>query len=155
MPASRYWKGWLGLPSRVALSLGLGAATVASVRADAPGDHERTGRSDVLIRSEGGRIYLSEGGTETELRLGETLERDRLLRLLLDHGPAGVKLDLDPRIIMSGGGGSGFSLRDIKNSIIGEPAPTQGGAPQPPPPPRSPKPGSAPRDNNPAADKKG
>ena len=155
MPASRYWKGWLGLPSRLALSLGLGAAAVAGVRADAPGDHERTGQSDVLIRSEGGKIYLSEGGTETELRLGETLERDRLLQLLQEHGPAGVKLDPDPRLIMSGGGGSGFSLRDIKNSIIGEPAPAQGSAPQPPPPPRSPKPGSAPRDNNPAADKKG
>ena len=68
----------------------------------------------MLIRSEGGKIYLSEGGRESELRLGATPERDRLLRLLEEHGAAGVKLDPDPRLIMSGGGGSGFSLRDIQ-----------------------------------------
>jgi hypothetical protein len=155
MPASRSWKGWLGLPSRLALTLGLGAAAVAGARADAPADHDRSGPGDVLIRSEGAKIYLSEGGRETELRLGATPERDRLLRLLQEHGPAGVKLDPDPRLIMSGGGGSGFSLRDIKNSITGEPAPARGSSPQPPPPPRSPKPGSAPRNHNVATDKKG
>ena len=155
MPASCSWKGWLRLPSRLALMLGLGAAAVASARADAPGDRQHTGAGDVSIRSAGGRIYLSEGGTETELRLGATPEHDRLLRLLQDYGPAGIKLDPDPRLIMSGGGGSGFSLRDIKNSITGEPAPVRGSSPQAPPPPRSPKPGSAPRDNNPVVDKKG
>jgi hypothetical protein len=155
MPASRSWKGWLGLPSRLALTLGLGAAAVAGARADAPADHDRSGPGDVLIRSEGAKIYLSEGGRETELRLGATPERDRLLRLLQDHGPAGVKLDPDPRLIMSGGGGSGFSLRDIKDSITGEPAPVRRSSPQPPPPPRSPKPGSAPRDHDAATDKKG
>jgi hypothetical protein len=155
MPASCSWKGWLRLPSRLALMLGVGAAAVASARADAPGDRQHTGARDVSIRSEGGKIYLSEGGTETELRLGATPEHDRLLRLLQDYGPAGIKLDPDPRLIMSGGGGSGFSLRDIKNSITGEPAPVQGSSPQAPPPPRSPKPGSAPRDNNPVVDKKG
>jgi hypothetical protein len=154
MPASRSWKRWLRLPSRLALMFGLGAAAVASARADTPGDHERTGRSDVLIRSDGGKVYLFEGGRETELPLGATPERDRLLRLLQDHGSGGVKLDPDPRLIMSGGGGSGFSLRDIKNSITGEPAPVRENAPQAPPP-RSPKPGSAPRDNNQATDKKG
>jgi len=154
MPASCSWKQWLRLPSRLALMLGLGAAAVASVRADTPGDHQHTGPGDVSIRSAGGKIYLSEGGRETELRLGATPEHDRLLRLLQDYGPAGIKLDPDPRLIMSGGGGSGFSLRDIKNSITGEPAPARGSAPQSPPP-RSPKPGSAPRDNNPVVDKKG
>jgi hypothetical protein len=155
MTASRSWKRWLGLPSRLALTLGLGAATVAGARADAPADHERVGSGDVLIRSEGGKIYLSEGGRETELRLGATPERDRLLQLLEAHEPAGVKLDPDPRLIMSGGGGAGFSLRDIKNSITGEPAPARGSSPQPSPPPRSPKPGAAPRDKNPVIDKKG
>ena len=155
MPASRSWKEWLRLPSRLALMLGLGAAAVAGARADAPADYERTGQGDVLIRSEGEKIYLSEGGTESELRLSATPQRDHLLRLLEEHGPAGVKLDPDPRLIMSGGGGAGFSLRDIKNSITGEPAPARGSAPQPPPPPRSSKPGSAPRDHNAATDKKG
>jgi hypothetical protein len=155
MPTSRSWIRWLRLPSRLALMLGLGAAAVAGVRADTPGDHERTGPGDVLIRSEGGKIFLSEGGRETELRLGATPERDHLLRLLQDHGPAGVKLDPDPRLIMSGGGGSGFSLRDLKNSVIGEPAPAPGNSPRAAPPPSSPKRGSAPRDRDPAADKKG
>ena len=155
MPASRSWKEWLRLPSRLALTLGLGAAAVAGARADAPGDRARAGQSEVLIRSEGGKIFLSEGGQETELRLSATPQRDQLLRLLEEHGPAGVKLDPDPRLIMSGGGGAGFSLRDIKNSITGEPAPAQGSAPQPPPTPRSSKPGSAPRNHNAATDKKG
>ena len=46
--------------------------------------------------SEGGKIYLSEAGRESELRLGATPERDRLLRLLEEHGAAGVKLDPTP-----------------------------------------------------------
>jgi hypothetical protein len=156
MPASRSWRKLLRLPSRLALTLGLGAAAVAGARADAPADREHTGSGDVLIRSEDGKIYLSEGGRETELGLGATPERDRLLRVLQEHGSAGVRLDPDPRLIMSGGGGSGFSLRDIKNSITGEPAPAQGTAPKTPSsPPRSPKPEAAPRENNPTIDKKG
>ena len=70
---------------------------------------------DASVRSDGGKIYLSEGGRETELRLGATPQRERLLRLLEEHGYAGVKIDSDPRLIMSGGGGTGFSLWDIRN----------------------------------------
>jgi hypothetical protein len=151
MPASRSWKAWLSLPSRLALTLGLGAAAVVGARADAPADHERIGPGDVLIRSEGGKIYLSEGGTETELRLGATPQRDRLLRLLQDRGPGGVKLDPDPRLIMSGGGGTGFSLWDIKKSWTTESVP----APRDPPRPGAPKREPAPRDNKAASDKKG
>jgi len=151
MPASRSWKEWLRLPSRLALTLGLGAAAVAGARADAPGDHARAGQSEVLIRSEGGKIYLSEGGTETELRLSATPQRDQLLRLLEEHGPAGVKLGPDPRLIMSGGGGTGFSLWDIKKSWTTESVP----APRDPPQPGAPKRGPAPRDNKAARDKKG
>ena len=154
MPIAHSLRRWLRLPGRAALILGLGALSGAAARADTPGQAHHTGLGDLQIRSEGGKIYLSEGGRESELRLGATPERDRLLRLLQDHGSGGVKLDPDPRLIMSGGGGSGFSLRDIKNSIIGEPAPARENAPQAPPP-RSPKPGPAPRDHNPATDKKG
>jgi hypothetical protein len=146
---------WLRLPGRVALILGLGALSTAGAGADTPDQAHRTAFDDTLIRSEGGKIYLSEGGRETELRLGATPERDHLLRLLQDYGPAGVKLNPDPRLIMSGGGGSGFSLRDIKNSIIGEPAPVPGNPPQAAPPPSSPKRGSTPRDHTPTVDKKG
>ena len=155
MPIPRSLRRWLRLPGRVALILGLGALSTAGARADTPDQAHRTAFRDVLIRSEGGKIYFSEGAKETELRLGATPERDHLLRLLQDHGPAGVKLDPDPRLIMSGGGGAGFSLRDIKNSVTGEPAPAPGNSPRAAPPPSSPKRGSAPRDPNPAVDKKG
>ena len=158
MAASCSWKEWLRLPSRLALMLGLGAAAVAGARADAPPDHERTGLGDVLIRSEGGKIYLSEGGAETELRLGETPERDRLLRLLQDHGPAGVKLDRDPRLIMSSGGGSGFYWWGVRKPPPNEPAPALQNTPPLPTPPRL-DPGAnravAPPDSHQPADRKG
>jgi hypothetical protein len=155
MPMAHSLRRWLRLPGRAALILGLGALSGAAARADTPGQAHRTQLGNLQIRSNGEKIFLSEGGQETELRLTATPQRDHLLRLLEEHGPAGVRLDPDPRLIMSGGGGSGFSLRDIKNSITGEPAPVRGSSPQAPPPPRSPKPGSAPRDNNPVVDKKG
>jgi hypothetical protein len=129
----------------------LGALAPAAAQADAPDQADRTASGDLSIRSGDGKIYLSEGGRETELRLGATPERDRLLQLLQDHAPSGVKLDPDPRLIMSGGGGSGFSLRDIQRSLTGEPAP----APRDPPQPGSPKREPAPRNNKPASDKKG
>lgn len=142
---------WLSLPGRAALILGLGALAPAVARTDAPDQADRTASGDLSIRSGDGKIYLSEGGRETELRLGATPERDRLLQLLQDHGPSGVKLDPDPRLIMSGGGGSGFSLRDIQRSLTNEPPP----APQNPPQTNAPKREPAPRNNKAASDKKG
>jgi hypothetical protein len=153
MAIPRSVRKWLRLPGRVALILGLGALSTTGVQADTKASKPASG--DASVRSDGGKIYLSEGGRETELRLGATPQRDRLLRLLEEHGPAGVKLDSDPRLIMSGGGGSGFSLRDIKNSVIGEPTPAPESSPQAAPPPSSPEPRSAPRKHGPAADKKG
>ena len=92
---------WLRLPSRTALILGLGALSTAAARADVQASQTASG--DALVRSDGGKIYLTEGGRETELRLSATPQRDRLLRLLEEHGSAGVKLDRDPRLIMSAG----------------------------------------------------
>jgi len=143
----------LRLPGRIALILGLGALSTTGARADAPGD--RTASGELLIRSDGGRIYLLEGGRETELALRATAQRDHLLRLLDEHGPGGVKLDPDPRLIMSGGGGSGFSLWDIKKSLTDNPAPPARDPPQATPPPGPLKRGSAPRDRNTGAEKKG
>src|SRR4029077_18873098 len=105
----------LRLPGGAALILGLGALSTAGAQADTQVSQPASG--DASVRSDGGKIYLSEGGRETELRLGATPQRDRLVRLLDEQGSAGVKLGSDPRLIMSGGGGTGFSLRDIKNSI--------------------------------------
>jgi hypothetical protein len=158
MPVPDAIKKCLRLPSRVAVLLGLGALSVAGARADAPELQPggmAVSHGGALVRAEDGKIYLSEGGRETELRLGATPQRDRLLLLLQPHGAAGVKLDADPRLIMSGGGGSGFSLHDITKSVTGEPA----AGSQPPPrasTPRSPpEQGSAPRDHSRAASKKG
>jgi hypothetical protein len=158
MPAARSCKEWLRLPSRLALTLGLGATAVAGARADAPPDHERTGPGDVLIRSEGGKIFLSEGGTETELRLGATPERDRLLCLLQGHGPRGVKLDRDPRLIMSSGGGSGFYWSGAIKLLPNEPVPALQNTPPLPTPPRldpGPNPPVAPHESHLPANRKG
>ncbi len=143
---------WLRLPGGVALVLGLGALSAPAAQASAPETRMPAGLGDTLIRSENGKIYLSEGGRETELRLGATPERDRLLRLLEEHGPAGIKLDRDPRLIMSGGGGTGFSLWETKKSTPDKPAapdPARGNIP-----PKSPEQRSTPSDPNPASDKR-
>ena len=143
---------WLRLPSRIALILGLGALSTAGASADAQAN--QTVSDGALIRSDGGKIYLSEGGRETELRLTATPQRDRLLRLLEEHGPAGVKLDRDPRLIMSSGGGAGFYWWGQKKSTPEGVAPA-GSAPSPhaTEPSGSPK-QSTPRDRSPASDKK-
>ena len=151
---------WLRLPSRIALILGMGALSTAGARADAPeigpgATVSPAGRGDVLIRSEGGQIFLSEGGGETELRLAATPQRDHLLRLLEEHGAAGIKLDRDPRLIMSGGGGTGFSLWDTRKSITDKPAPAPPDPPQLTAPRTVPEKRSAPHDQRPATDKKG
>lgn len=155
MPVPRSLRRWLHLPSRVALILGLGALSTAGAQADAPDQSSLGSFGDISIRSEGGKIYFSEGGQETELELGAAPRRDNLLRLLEAHGPAGVKLDSDPRMIMSGGGGTGFSLWDIKKSVIGTPAPPPQNPPQVTAPTIPSEKGSTPRRQNPTADKKG
>jgi hypothetical protein len=145
---------WFRLPSRIALILGLGALSTTSVGAPTDAQANQTASGDALIRSDGGKIYLLEGGRETELQLGATPQRDRLLRLLEEHGPAGVKLDHDPRLIMSSGGGAGFYWWGQKKSATEGTTPS-GSAPPPQAtaPSGSPK-QSAPRDRSPASDKK-
>jgi hypothetical protein len=112
----------LRLPSRIALLLGLGALAAAGARADsglgqagagiAPlslGDG--VGLGDVLIRTEGGRIYLSEGGGEfQELRLHD-LPESRLLTQLLERdgaaqGSTGIRLS---PMLLAGSGGNSFN----------------------------------------------
>jgi len=141
------------LPSRLALILGLGASATTGASTEAKAN--QTAPGDALIRSDGEKIYLSESGQMTELRLGATPQRDRLLRLLKEHGPAGVKLDSDPRLIMSGGGGAGFSLWDIKNSVTGKAPPAPQDPPQVTAPASSHEHKPAPRYHGPGTDKKG
>jgi hypothetical protein len=145
---------WFRLPSRIALILGLGALSTTSVGAPTDAQANQTASGDVLIRSDGGKIYLLEGGRETELQLGATPQRDRLLRLLEEHEPAGVKLDRDPRLIMSSGGGAGFYWWGQKKPATEGTTPSGSARPpQVPAPSGSPK-QSPPQDRNPASDKK-
>src|ERR1700730_6045136 len=156
MPIAHSLGRWFRLPGRATLILGLGALSgAAAARADTPDQAHGTQLANLQIRSEGEKIFLSEGGQETELRLSATPQRDHLLRLLEEHGPAGVRLDPDPRLIMSGGGGSGFSLRDITRSSTGDPAPKPQTPPQMSAPPSAPKGGTSPRSRNPVTDKRG
>src|SRR4029077_1653398 len=121
----------LRLPGRAALILGLGALSTAGARADTQVSQPAS------VRSDGGKIYLSEGGRETELRLGATPQRERLLRLLEEHGSAGVKIDSDTRLIIVRRGGASFSLCGIRNSLPDTPAPVPRDPPQVTPPPGS------------------
>jgi hypothetical protein len=160
-----FWseRRWLRLPSRVALMLGLGALSAASARADtgldqpgagiAPLAHgDQASLSDLLIRTEGGRIYLSEAGGEfQELRLRDMPEA-HLLKQLLDSngaaaGTAGIRLG---PTILAGDGGDGFhwpprgrsATRD-KPGPAGSRTPAAGTPAQPTPPPNPGAPGKA------------
>jgi hypothetical protein len=109
MPIPRSLRHWLRLPGRLALILGVGALSTAGARADGSDLADRPAFGDLQIRSAAGKIYFSEGGREfQELRLSPTPQRNHLLRLLEEHGPARVKLDRDPHLLMSSGGGSSF-----------------------------------------------
>ena len=151
MPIPRSLRRWLRLPGRVALILGLGALSTAGARAETLDQAHRTSFDDILIRSEGGKIYLSEGGRESELQLTATPQREHLLRLLEGHGPGGVKLDRDPRLMMSSGGGSGFYWWGARKTTTDKAAPV-GSAPTPrtapSPPDQRPE-----RDHNTATDR--
>lgn len=108
--STRRWFDW---PSRLALLVGIGALSAAGAEA-APvaqsqqpqGGGERFG--ELRVWSEDGRIYLAEPDAAIrELQLGDTAEARRLRELLQQDGgtKGGVRLD---RMILAGGGGSGF-----------------------------------------------
>ena len=103
-------RAWLRLPGRLALILGLSALSTAGARADTPEQAQRGAVDDLLIRSESGKIFLSEGGRDfRELKLRDTVEAQRLRQLLEDRNRAegAAHLRLDPTM-MASGGGSGF-----------------------------------------------
>lgn len=99
----------LRLPGRAALLVGLGALSAAGAQAAAPASGPAAS-GDLLLRSHGGRIYLSEGGGEfRELALGDTAEARHLKRLIEERAApgGGAGLRLDPTML-AGGGGAGF-----------------------------------------------
>ena len=136
-------RSWLHLPSRIALLFGLGALSAAGANANTGDSHSgyvpaRVPQhsvktfGDLLVWSEGERIYVAEPGTEArELPLGYTPETRRLRQLLQRDGATKESpRALHDRIILVGGGGDGFHWapprqlngRHKTNSAIGKPA---------------------------------
>jgi hypothetical protein len=133
---------WMCLPSRVALLLGVGALSVAGAHAGPaeapPGAGLAAGFGDLLVRAEGGRIYLSEGGKEFhEVEVGDTAPARLLRQLLEKDGAVAGAADIRLRpTILAGSGGSGFhwapaektALPD-KGSAVRQDSPNKAGAP--------------------------
>ena len=119
---------WLRLPSRVALLLGLGALSAAGARADpaqdqpgggiAPIAHgDRASLDGLLIRAEGSRLYVAEGGGEfQELRLGDIPEALLVQQLIERSGEAAATgIRLTP-MRLAGSGGAGFHWGPIEKT---------------------------------------
>src|SRR5688572_11452223 len=110
MRVSRSGGRWLRLPSRIALLLGLGALSAAGARADAALDRPGCGVEplshgdpanvgELLIRAEGGRIYLAEGGLAEgaefrELQLRDIPEAHLLQQLIEENGASATGIRL-------------------------------------------------------------
>jgi hypothetical protein len=110
MAISRSSREWMRLPGRLALILGLSALSTAGARADTPEQPQRGAVGDLLIRSEGGKIFLSEGSRDfRELQLRDTAVARRLRQLLENRNRAEGAAHLRPdSTMMASGGGSGF-----------------------------------------------
>jgi hypothetical protein len=121
MPALTWLHKWRGLPSRLALLLGVGALSAAGAEADATpaGRDQQPMRvpqqsvkafGEMRIWSDDGRVYLSEsGGDARELSLGDTPEARHLKELLQHQGAVSAAPQvLQHRLILVGGGGDGF-----------------------------------------------
>ena len=111
--------GWLRLPSRIALLLGLGALSAAGADAntgeaytatDGVPRQDATAFADLRIWTEGGRIYIAEPGKPGEdLCLGDTLEARHLRQLLEQQGATAASRHVPfGRMLLVGGGGCGF-----------------------------------------------
>src|ERR1051326_7235769 len=102
---------WLRLPSGMAEpELGKGPTRAPQQSAKSFGE--------VLIWSEGGRIYFSESGNEAqELRLGDTPQARHLRELLEREGVvAGSPRVLQHRLILVGGGGNAIHWGGAQSS---------------------------------------
>ena len=159
MPVPDVVKKHLRLPSRIALLLGLGALSVAGARADTAESAPQAGAEpvvagDVTVRAEAGRIFLSESGRETELRLGATTQRDHLLRLLEKYGAAGHKARRRPPLDHVGRR-RGRILVEGHYKVIHWQGGTCGQERAGEPPRGAPKQETGPHDHGSAADRKG
>jgi hypothetical protein len=113
MSLSSFIQKRLRLPSRIALLLGLGALSAAGARADGietpptgPVSHDGSTVTNLLVRAEAGRIYVSEGGQEIELM--DTAQARLVMQLIVENGTSGpIGMQLKPTVL-AGAGGSGF-----------------------------------------------
>lgn len=117
MTIPRSLERWLRLPSGFALLLGLGAVSAAGAQGDTPEvlshravppvSHDRITFGDVLIRSEGGKLFLSEGGRDfEELPVKDTAEARHLQQLLKHYGAAsGLTVRINPTLVADSGCG--------------------------------------------------
>jgi hypothetical protein len=143
MPVSWSLSGWMRLPSRIALLLGLGALSASAAQANTAEVNagnaplrvpQQSAKSfgDLLIWNDGGRIYVSEPRKEAEeLRFGDTAEA-RHLKQLLEHDGAAADAPrvLPHRLILVGSGGDGFhwdrARQPDSSDKTGKPTTTRG-----------------------------
>jgi hypothetical protein len=147
-------RDWLRRPSRITLTLGLGALAAAAPEAVEAETHlDRVPQQSVKafgelsVWSEGGDIYISESGTQTQkLALGDAPEAARLRELLeRDGATAASPRALHDRIILVGGGGQGFHWAPVQRPSN----PNNADAAAPRVPQKSPDPSSEPRARQP------
>ena len=109
---------WLRLSQWGALMLGAAFASNAWAgrpdlltpeRTGVPSNQRGPQFDEVLVRIEGTKIYISEGGSAfEELSLGETLDAAGLRKLLTDAGAAKIAIAVPVgSIVVASGGGSG------------------------------------------------
>src|SRR3954469_23595078 len=108
------------VPLSGAIALGFRALVAGEARADRHpfvGSTEPTS-SEVVLRTEGDRIYLSErGGIFRELLLGNTPEAAELRRLLKQAGDERVTVPVGSFIVANGGASApGVKPRDPTDS---------------------------------------
>jgi hypothetical protein len=113
MRGFRNLRKWLRLPSQAGLLLGLGALSITGARAEtaAPASTPPSPTMGGLsIRSEAGRIYVSENGEDfREIELADTPEKRRLAQLLEEREPGSQGSEIALYfMILAGAGGDGF-----------------------------------------------
>jgi hypothetical protein len=123
MRISSLMRDWLRRPSRITLTVGLGALAAATPKAtEAEAYSDRVPQQSVRtfgelsIWSEDGHVCVAEPGAQTrKLALGDTPEARRL-RDLLERGgaTAASPRTLHDRIILVGGGGDGFHWTPVQ-----------------------------------------
>jgi hypothetical protein len=113
MRGFRNLRKWLRFPGRAGLLLGLGALSITGARAEtaapAPTAPSPT-MGGLSIRSEAGRIYVSENGEDfREIELADTPEKRRLAQLLEEREPGSQGSEIALYfMILAGAGGDGF-----------------------------------------------